>query len=146
MKAYNAMKTYGAKNYGDTKMEDHGSNAPYITELSRYEKRTAMELSPWKPGFTRVIFSNVNAISQRAIELPTNLYRSVDGRSLAEFERLFDTGLVRKAPACFTDFYTRGRVTVGQAESGRPLLAWEIAEWSESKSLQAYWRDSRLDD
>lgn len=102
-----------------------------------YEATSALNLGDWRPGFTRVIFSG--PAGRLAIELPSNMYRAVcggsscGGRTMADFAPLFSTGLVRTAPASFSDYYTRGRVTIGETFAGTPLVGWELDEWVDAQ-------------
>jgi hypothetical protein len=102
--------------------------------MENYKAVSALGLDPWRPGFDRVIFRRHDG-DELAIELPCNMYRAVcggpscGGKTLADFARLFCTGLVRRAPTGFADYYTRGRIVLGEAYGGQPL-DWEVDEWA----------------
>lgn len=105
--------------------------------METYVAYSALRLDDWRPGFTRVIFRGVDG--PLAIELPANMYRAVcggpscGGKTLADFAPLFGTGLVKFAPACYADYFTRGRISLGETRSGTDLTAtsnrWELEEW-----------------
>ncbi len=109
-----------------------------MENLKEYVATSALNLGDWRPGFTRVIFRR-GAADATAIELPCNLYRAVcggpscGGKTLADFARLFATGLVKLAPAGFTDYYTRGRIVLGETSCGT-RLDWELDEWIAAQS------------
>lgn len=109
--------------------------------MKTYEARSALRLDDWRPGFTRVIFHPEHGIGgPLAIELPANMYRAVcggpscGGKTLADFAPLFTTGLVRWAPAGFDDYYTRGRIVLGEAHGGAPL-DWEIEKFAAAQPV-----------
>jgi len=104
-----------------------------VKNLKEYAAVSALNLGDWRPGFTRVIFRR-GGDAEAAIELPCNLYRAVcggpscSGKTLEDFARLFATGLVKMAPASFADYYTRGRVVLGETYCGN-RLGREMDEW-----------------
>lgn len=104
--------------------------------MKTYLACAAMRLDDWRDGFTRVFFKPEHGVGgPLAIELPANMYRAVcggpscAGKTLADFAPLFRTGLVRWAPSSFADYFTRGRVTIGETATGRLPLDWELEEW-----------------
>ena len=100
--------------------------------MKTYAACSALRLDDWRPGFTRVVFRGTDGLL--AIELPANMYRAIcggpscGGKTLADFAPLFGTGLVKFAPTGFADYYTRGRVTLGETHGGTELT-WELDAW-----------------
>lgn len=108
--------------------------------MKTYQACSALSLDDWRPGFTRVIFRPEHGVGgPLAIELPGNMYRAVcggtscGGKTLADFAPLFKTGLVRWAPTDYADYYTRGRIVLGETSAGTDLTdaanRWELDEW-----------------
>lgn len=110
--------------------------------METYVACAALRLDDWRPGFTRVIFKPEHGDGPlMAIELPANMYRAVTGgpscagKTLADFDPLFSTGLVRRAPSSFSDYFTRGRIVLGETFAGRPPHDWEMKEWIEAQPV-----------